>query len=700
MKTFKISAKLIPIFYYSLFFLVPLVFFHKTSELFEFNKIITAYILTVLITAGWIVKMIGEKKVIFNHTALDLPILFFLTSQIISTIISIDPRTSFFGYYSRFNGGLLSSICYALLYWGLVSNLSAKEVKKLLKVAFVSLFISSVWAILEHFGHSFSCLIFPEYRTFDVSCWVQDVAWRVYSTFGQPNWLAAYLAALIPISWAIFTKSDDKLKKWVSLGLSSVFVITLLFTKSRSGILAFAIGDLVFWASLLIYKIRLRIKFSKILIPVVIWHIILLVIASIIGTPWTKSINETLNKDSQAVIDPVVPTGPALEVGGTSSTEIRKIVWKGAFDIWKNYPIFGTGVESFAFSYYGFRPIEHNLTSEWDYLYNKAHNEYLNFAATTGAVGLLTYSGLILAIFWTLIKNSFFIKDENSVIFSLSILSGFITILITNFFGFSVVPVSLQFFLFPGIAIALKNSRDDKDVQKNQHTAVSQIVASITVLFVSSYFLFLIYKYWRADYFYANGKNNADAGNYSLAMESLNSAISISPKESVYWEELADTSSDIAVALSQQDNKELANKFVFKSIEEIKTAIRLSPANVNLKRSAANIYVSLSIIDPKLIVGARDTLKEAVKQAPTDAKLLYNLGLSYLRTGENEAAEETLKKTIKFKPDYRNAHYALGLLYTDLDRKEEAQKAYEYVLNNIDPNDPDVKRELDNLRPQ
>ena len=34
-------------------------------------------------------------------------------------------------------------------------------------------------------------------QIFNVSCWQQDVKSRVFATFGQPNWLAAYLEILI-----------------------------------------------------------------------------------------------------------------------------------------------------------------------------------------------------------------------------------------------------------------------------------------------------------------------------------------------------------------------------------------------------------------------------------------------------------------------------------------------------------------------
>ena len=48
--------------------------------------------------------------------------------------------------------------------------------------------------------------------------------------------------------------------------------------------------------------------------------------------------------------------GPALESGGTESGQIRTIVWKGALEIFKHYPLLGTGPETFAFAYPMFMP--------------------------------------------------------------------------------------------------------------------------------------------------------------------------------------------------------------------------------------------------------------------------------------------------------------------------------------------------------
>ncbi|KKQ51802.1 MAG: hypothetical protein US72_C0012G0026 [Microgenomates group bacterium GW2011_GWC1_38_12] len=88
----------IAIIFYLAFFSIPLVFHPQTSELFEFNKMVLTYALTVVIVCFWFIRMILEKKIVFRRTILDIPLLIFLTSQTLSTLISIDARTSLLGY--------------------------------------------------------------------------------------------------------------------------------------------------------------------------------------------------------------------------------------------------------------------------------------------------------------------------------------------------------------------------------------------------------------------------------------------------------------------------------------------------------------------------------------------------------------------------------------------------------------------------
>lgn len=626
-------ANIIPFLFNLLFFFVPLILWPFTSELFEFNKMVLVYIFTVLITAFWLIRMVKEKKFIFRRTILDVPLLLFLISQTLSTLVSIDPRTSLLGYYSRFHGGLLSSICYSLLYWAYVSNINAKQTLISVKVMFLSAFLVCIYGILEHFG-------------IDKDLWVQDVQNRVFSTLGQPNWLAAWLTGLFPLTWAFLLKKKGN---WIYLGLSLLFFITLLFTKSRSGILGFVAADIIFWGYC---ALKYKKEFLK---QFIICHFSFLVITGAIGTPWTPPILKVITRNQSTVVGEHARAGPALEVGGgTESAEIRKIVWKGAIDIWRHNILLGTGPETFAFSYYRFRPIAHNLVSEWDFIYNKAHNEYLNIMANTGTAGIVAYLTLIAYITCQIIFKKY--PDTN---LQVALFAGFISILITNFFGFSVVPVALEFFLFPAMAFSLIVNGAQTPKRYYPKNTVLQNLSVFGIFVAVSSFLFAIGRYWYSDTLYNKGKQYNTANLYPAAFSYLKKAIALSPKEALYRNEISQTAGNLAVAYYGQKKQEDAQLFTDLAISQSNEAVALSPANINLLRSRATLFNNLSIINPKYLGGVKEALLEASIKAPTDAKLFYNLGIVYLKTGEVANSLDALKKAIDLKPNYKEARDVL-----------------------------------------
>lgn len=654
--------KLIFYLFAALFFLVPLILWPFTSEVFEFNKMVLVYTITTLIVAAWVVGSVLNKKVIFRRTILDIPLLVFLGSQFLSSIASVDPRTSWLGYYSRFNGGLLSLICYSLLYWAYVSNINSKDTLKIISYSLLpGAFLVSVYAVMEHFG-------------IDKNIWVQDVVNRVFSTLGQPNWLAAFLVALLPLTMAY------SLKHKVYGLLSILFFVTLLFTKSRSGILGFVFADAIFWGFILIKHKK---QFLKQLLT---YNLLFIILSLAVGFPFSPF---TAHRPP-----PAANSGPALETGGTESGAIRKIVWRGAIDIWKHYPILGTGVETFAYSYYKFRPAEHNLTSEWDFIYNKAHNEYLNLAANTGTFGLITYLTIVafailqISNYSKKIPNSGFKNSKNYLdqleIKSIrnSLLAGYVGILITNFFGFSVVPVQLEMFLFPAFAAALINT--DKPLANSNKVNNTQKFFLVVILVTSFYLLITISRYWRADTLYAKAKLYNSKGEYKSAQTLLTQAVAISPKEPLYLNELAQSS--LGLGLSDQ------------ALTQSQKAISLSPANVNLLRSRAGMLFKLATDDPKYLFLASSTLEDAVKLAPTDAKLYYNLGLAQARMGQEDKALATIEKTIQLKPNYRDARFAYAILLNSKGKKQKAKEQLNYILQNINPNDSLVKQQLEEIK--
>lgn len=700
----KICDRIIKYSFYLLFALVPLIFTPFNFELFEFNKMWVTFILSIVITASWFIKMVISGQIKIQRTPLDIPLLLFLAANMLSTIFSIDVHTSIWGYYSRFNGSLLSIISYILLYYVFINNLNNKEeVIKILIISFITGAFIALYGVLEHFG-------------IDAQYWVQDVKNRVFSTLGQPNWLAAYLSVLIPIAIALGLVNSKRtlLTSSFYLLVSSLFYLALLYTKSRSGFLGLGTGivflfTIYFWHNRQSFpNITLK-KFINLHRYILAVFIALSLLTFIVGSPFEKfnqftfeGVKNRLTTQTGLAASEVPlqrgGVGPALETGGTESGEIRKIVWKGAIDIARAYPLFGSGVETFAFAYYKFRPAAHNLTSEWDFLYNKAHNEYLNYAATTGFVGLAAYLGIILTFIVVCIKRK--ILNTDYLLLPTSLVAGYISILVSNFFGFSVVIINLYFFLIPAMVFITSGVLDPKKIfvlrlfKNSSKPSTIQLINIAVVIFIAYYLLLNLTLFWLADVFYARGYNLDRAGQFEKGYQYLISAVEKRSDEPVFREELASNMAILATAFHAQDQASTAAKLVDQSILTSREVVKKHPNNVTFWKSQARMFYTLSAIDEKYLSDALIALQQASLLTPTDAKISYNLGLLYGQTEQPGLAIKTLEETIRLKPNYRDAYFALGLFYDEKEERQKAIEAMDYILKNIASTDAEATQQL------
>lgn len=699
----RLLNKLLKFFYLAVFILIPLILTPYNYELFEFNKIIALYFLTGLISGTWILKMIFNRKIIFNPTPFFIPLVLFLLSQIISTILSIDPHTSLFGYYSRFHGGLLSTISYLILFFAYSSNFSQKPEKTtldFLKVILSTALLVSLYAVLERLG-------------IDKHLWIQDVQNRVFSTLGQPNWLAAYLLALIPLTLAfIFKNRSKKIIIKINLFLLFIFYLTLLFTKSRSGLLGLTAAFAIFFALYIIKQIK-KINYKKILIV----FLIIFTTTLIIGTDYTPSLNTLINKTASSQsqnqsLESGNPESSSISLGGSKSSEIRKVVWQGSLKIFLHYPFFGSGVETFGYSYYNFRPVEHNLLSEWDFLYNKAHNEFLNFLSTTGIVGLLAYLSIIFCFTaWSLIN---YFKVKNSL-FLPAFLAGFLGLSVSNFFGFSIVPTALFFFLFPVFSYSLTKKPEKKPLKIiNKLSGVQLFLSTITIT-LTIYVLYQIMLLWIADFHFAESKKYLTQNEVLKAYNSLNQAVKLSPHEPVFRSEYSVVTANAAflyhqTAVQPPENisekqqieisfqaRQLRDAMINQAIKQSDIVLKKNPVHLNFYKNRARLFLTLSQIDGQYQTQAVDSLKKAVLLSPTDPKLTYNLSLLYHQINQTLLAVETLEKTIQLKPDYETARYALGLLYLEQNEADKARLQFEYILKHINPQNTLIQEQLQKL---
>jgi O-antigen ligase len=616
----------------ALFFIVPLIFLPSTSELFEFNKMIVVYIITTLIAGAWITESIVQQKPVFRRTSLDWPIIIFLASNLISLIFSIDQRTSLLGYYSRFNGGLASIVCYSLLYWAFVTFMNRKSALNIIAYCLLpTASLVCLYGILQHFG-------------IDDQIWVQDVKNRVFSTLGQPNWLAAYIVALIFIPMSIISNVKNKTLSTAHIAISTVMFITLLFTKSRSGLLAFGISSVIY---LFLNIKQYGFKYMKNYFVIGFWS---LVIVFTLATP--NPLRDLIIKT-----DTPLPTGPALETGGTESGEIRKIVWQGAISIWKSSPKnfwLGSGPETFAMAYYRHRPLAHNQTSEWELLYNKAHNEFLNYLAATGIVGLGSYLILLGTMSYQLLR----LQSSN---LEIALLAGWVTISITNFWGFSVVIINLLLFLIPAMIFSLNtNPRQTENLTKKQLN-YSQITAIIISLLATSYLLFAISKYFLADIKYASGqkelKSFTTTQDPDFILSSYNnylSAYNLNKKDPPIISDLATIMAYVSILTSDSDATASAT-LAQTSLSLSQKAIDLSPMHPNYYKSRSRLAIILATVDPAYFDIALQSLLTAQTISPTDPRIPYNLAGVLKYQKKYDQAKKYTEQALLLKPDFADA---------------------------------------------
>jgi tetratricopeptide (TPR) repeat protein len=686
--------------------ITPFVFTWVNEELFEFPKMLAVYGLMTLALTAAAIDQLQQKTIRLPHTVFDKTVGFFVVSQILATLLSIHPRTSWLGYYTRFNGGLLSTLTYVSFYYLVVWYFSPKQLFRLIQATLLAGALAALYAWPEHFGHSPSCLLIT--KTFNASCWIQDVKNRVFGTFGQPNWLAAYCITLLPLVLAWLSQVKLRWQQW-GVGLVWIlFVSVLIFTKSRSGLLgfglSFAAGTAVLgylaWQQQQLSELKQKLG---LLVSVVLVSVFLV---ALYGTPFTPSLSSLLPQ--KTLQNPMAATpgptgGTSLDTGGTESGQIRKIVWSGALAVWQRYPIFGSGVETFAYSYYQDRPLAHNQVSEWDFLYNKAHNEVLNYLATTGLVGTTAYLVLWGMMLWVSFK---LVRDRNQSalvrVFSLAWAVGLTAQFISNFFGFSTVMINVLFWL--GLACLAKWSNPSAESETTEIAALTgwRLALTLVALALGVWGVTRVTSWWTADRDYAASKATLNAGNIKMGMSKLEKAISAVPDEALFWDEIANQYSRLALALhtspDASSTAEVAKELATAAIAASDQTLALNDRHLDFHKTRARIFINLGQIDPQYFTRAAEALRKASSLSPTDPKLYYNLGLVEITAHATSSGFTDLKKAIDLKPDYLQAWFDLGKAYEQTGNKAEAIKTYRYILDTLAPNNPEISARLKALQ--
>ena len=271
---------------------------------------------------------------------------------------------------------------------------------------------------------------------------LQSLGEAASGTFVNRNHYAAYLAMCLSagIGVLIASLSGEKSPSWgrffrnlmqwmitpkmaLRLGLV-VMVIALVLTRSRMGNSSFFISLLVTGAIGL--ALSKRATKSMVVLIVSLVAIDVFIVGTYFGT--------------QRVVQRIAQT--------TAETEDRDEVAAYAFSMWKDYPVFGSGLGSFPVVFPRYSA-EGTAMS-----YTHAHNDYVEFAAEVGVIGLSLLGLMVLMSFAVALRAQYLRRDPLMRGVSFAAMMGILTLMIHSAVDFNLqIPANaLTFMLLLALA--------------------------------------------------------------------------------------------------------------------------------------------------------------------------------------------------------------------------------------------------------
>ncbi len=314
------------------FLLLPFITFKQSYDAFEYPKVILFVILMNMIMAVKFWPLVRGAKKYFKLNLIDKLLLLLTVLLLISWGVNGFPGVSFWGQYYRYEG--LITLWSYLVFYFLISRLAKTEIIHGFIVA--GGIVSSVYVAIS--GVLFQVFHRPVY-TFNG---------RAAATFGNPNFAAGFLSLSFP--YLLF---HPKIRPVFKIIMTPFFLLALILTQSRSGLLAFSVVLML----LLIKKFKYGLVVT---IP------ILIVTAGIIFK--------------------IIPR--------YSPFNNQVVVWQKSILAIKQKPLFGWGVERFDIAF------QKSLVPSKDFdLYHirvdKAHNEVLEYGVSGGITTMVVYLFLL-----------------------------------------------------------------------------------------------------------------------------------------------------------------------------------------------------------------------------------------------------------------------------------------------------------------
>lgn len=358
--------------------LVPLFYFPVTQSVFRTPKEVLFLFLLFLGTAAWLIKTIESREVSIPKLAVSIPLLAFWFISFFS-MIKAD-----FNYYARRDLIALSS--YLLFFALLISSLkNKKQVNRIFFALITVAFIAAVYGISQFYGYSFTFKLPSTDRL------------RLYSTFGNPNRVAHFIATVLPISFSLLLLKRDKLWKTLLLLSITASYIFFLISGTRTAILALFFGIISWILLFFIGKLKAKSIFKQ------NWGWLTALTLTLIFFTVIYSTNNPLSNPDKGRSEFTSERFKQSLAQGTMEDSAAKRLWnwRVTLNMVKDNPILGVGIGNYrclSAEYQGEYIEKHPDDSHYPRNLKEAHNDYLQIWAETGSLGLLAFLAFLFTL--------------------------------------------------------------------------------------------------------------------------------------------------------------------------------------------------------------------------------------------------------------------------------------------------------------
>jgi hypothetical protein len=444
-------------------------------DIYSYYKFIFLVALTVIISLLFLIKLFTFHFQI-KKTNLNLFLILFILTLLVSTWFSSFKYTALFGYYDR-HEGLLAFLCYSFIFF-IASNLklSRSHIFKFIYMLSPFILINNILTLLNFYG--FNILKINFIKNFLFSSIPIGKNDSIEGTLYHMDYTSGITSVFICLFFILSIFEKRRSLKIVNIILLLSSFSLLLSSLASSGFITIAILLPIILLFLLLKKENKKFSLGIILLLSVtliyfplqyhdkrVWDesygaIIKLVhkdkeTSSKVSLPPKKEKdNTTLKVSLQVVIDNTTSKYklPELPKAGIGFGSGRGYIWKNTLPIIYKQPLVGYGLDTYIYYFPQFNPNQISALGQLVYV-DKPHSLYLGIAFGTGILGLVFFLIMIgIPIFnasFCLIRNKE--KWSTEMYQILAILFALLAFLIQGIVNDANIGTDIIFFVFLGL---------------------------------------------------------------------------------------------------------------------------------------------------------------------------------------------------------------------------------------------------------